>query len=157
MTVGKALKETLLNVEQVTVKANEDIEKGEVIYNDGSSFLAMPNTVTCCKAFIAMEAHVYSEETDHVIRAAQFGYMGVQKVAGVAVVKGDKAMISSTAGEVTKWTCGSSPWAGASSLWSETLYQNLQTALNQNCRVIGTFGEDAGSSVTVAKLWLGVY
>ena len=44
MAAGDILKEALLVIEAFTVKSNEDIEKGEIVYNDGNGILAAPNT-----------------------------------------------------------------------------------------------------------------
>ena len=101
MATGDILKEEGLVVEKFTVKANEDIEKGEIVHNDGNGILAAPNTVEG-PFFMALEAHDYSEETDHEILCAVRGYVECQKVSGSgASKKGQWVEISATAGEVT--------------------------------------------------------
>ena len=66
MAAGSILKEQLLVLEEFTVKTNEDIEKGEIVYNDGNGILAAPNTAI--GPFMkALNSHDYSEEDTHKV------------------------------------------------------------------------------------------
>ena len=148
MAAGGILKEQLLVIEEYTVKLNEDIEKGEIVYNDGNGILAAPNTVTG-PFMMALEAHDYSEETTHKITCAQMGCVEVQKVSGSGGgKKGQAVMISATAGEVTLSVKGDAPAAYAEA--------DMQTALDTNIAIVGTLREDAADTDTSAKIWLGM-
>jgi hypothetical protein len=148
MAAGGILKEQLLVIEEYTVKLNEDIEKGEIVYNDGNGILAAPNTVTG-PFMMALEAHDYSEETTHKITCAQMGCVEVQKVSGSGGgKKGQAVMISATAGEVTLFVKGDAPAAYAEA--------DMQTALDTNIAIVGTLREDAADTDTSAKIWLGM-
>jgi len=156
MAAGEIKKEALLVVEKVLVKASEDIEKGEVIYNDGNGFLAAPAGVDG-KLYVALESHDYSEESEHYIRAVAMGCVTVQKKAGTALKEGDLVIVSSTDGEVTKFIDYTDQvWGGASSYWTTTLYGNLQTAVDRVKGILGTVAEDAASAATQVTVWVGV-
>jgi hypothetical protein len=152
MAAGDILKEALLVVETFTVKADEDIEKGELCIDDGAGLIAATATLAVTgKAVMALEAHDYSEETDHEIDCVVTGYVDVQKVSGSgAARKGDKLMISATAGEVTKFVKGSAP--GGDSYVTAT----MQTALDTNAGVVGTAMEITIDGDTTQKMFLGV-
>ena len=133
MSAGDIVKESLLLVEEFTVKANEDIEKGEIVYNDGNGILAAPNTAKG-PFFVALEDHDYSEETSHEIRCAVYGIVEVQKATGAAIKKGQFVEISSTDGEVTVFDY-STPGN-----WYE---------------VVGVAMEDAAANDTTVKILIG--
>ena len=99
MTAGDIVKESLLVVEEFTVKANEDIEEGEIVWNDGNGILAAASTDKG-PFFMALEDHDYSEETTHGVRCVVSGFVEAQKKADQAVKKGQLVSISGTAGEV---------------------------------------------------------
>jgi len=99
MTAGDIVKEEGLIVEEFTVKANEDIEKGEVVWNDGNGILAASAGDTG-PFYVALEDHDYSEETTHKVRCVVRGMVKAQKKSGAAIKKGQFVEISSTAGEV---------------------------------------------------------
>ncbi|MGD2200497.1 MAG: hypothetical protein PVJ38_02555 [Candidatus Bathyarchaeota archaeon] len=135
MAAGDVLKEALLVVEGFTVKADEDIEEGEIVYNDGNGVLAAPNTAKG-PFMVALESHDYSEETTHTIRCIVSGCVETQKAtgAGSGGKQGRFVEISATAGEIQLFdytTPGS---------WYE---------------VVGELAEDAGDSNTTAKIWVG--
>jgi len=100
MTAGNIVKETGLIIEEFTVKANEDIEKGEAVYNDGNGILAATNTAKG-PFYVALEDHDYSAETTHKVRCVVRGQVKVQKASGAAVKKGQFVEISATVGEIT--------------------------------------------------------
>ena len=156
MTLGAVNREQLLVVEEVTVKASEDIEKGELIYNDGSGFLAMPNTVVNAKAYVALEDHDYSEKASHTITAALVGCVTVQKKTGTAVKKGQRLMVSSDVGEVTLFAKGDAPTGGASTYYTTAIEDGVQAALDTDIRIVGTCAADAVSDDTECKAWIGV-
>ena len=148
MAAGSILKEQLLVIEEYTVKLNEDIEKGELVYNDGNGILAAPNTATG-PFMMALEAHDYSEETSHKIVCVLMGCVEAQKVSGSGGgKKGQPVMISATAGEVTLFVKGDAP--------SSYIEADVQTALDTNIGIVGTLTEDAADADTTAKIWLGV-
>ena len=134
MAAGDILKEGLLVVEEFTVKADEDIEKGEIVYNDGNGILAA--TAGAKGPFmVALEAHDYSEETEHTVRCGVSGCFEAQKVSGSGGGKqGQFVEISGTAGE--------------SALWDYTTPGDWFD-------VVGEYAEDAEDTDTVAKIWLG--
>ena len=148
MAAGSILKEQLLVIEEYTVKTNEDIEKGEIVYNDGNGILAAPNTATG-PFMMALEAHDYSEETSHKITCVLVGCVEAQKVSGSGGgKKGQAVMISATAGEVTLFVKGDAPASYAEA--------DVQTALDTNIGIVGVLAEDAEDADTSAKIWLGV-
>jgi hypothetical protein len=148
MAAGGILKEQLLVIEEYTVKLNEDIEKGEIVYNDGNGIQAAPNTVTG-PFMMALKAHDYSEENTHKINCVKVGCVEVQKVSGSGGgKKGQAVMISATAGEVTLFEKGDAPASYAEA--------DMQTALDANISIVGTLQEDAADADTTAKIWLGV-
>lgn len=148
MTAGSILKEQLLVIEEYAVKANEDIEKGEIVYNDGNGMLAAPSTATG-PFMMALESHDYSEEDTHNIACVLVGCVECQKVSGSgAGKKGQAVMISGTAGEVTLFVKGDAP-----SSYNEA---NVQTALDTNIGVVGVLAAECLDADTTAKLWLGV-
>ena len=148
MAAGGILKEQLLVIEEFTVKASEDVEKGEIVYNDGNGILAAPNTAVG-PFMMAMEAHDYSEETSHKITCVLVGCVEAQKVSGSGGgKKGQAVMISATAGEVTLFVKGDAPASYAEA--------DVQTALDTNIGIVGTLAEDAEDADTSAKIWLGV-
>ena len=150
MTAGSILKEQLLVIEAYTVKTDEDIEKGELVYNAGDGILAAPNTANG-PFMMALEAHDYSEETTHKVACVLVGCVEAQKVSGSGGgKKGQPVMISATAGEVTLFVKGAAP---ASDTYATA---GMQTALDTNIRIIGTLSEDAADADTTAKIWLGV-
>lgn len=155
MAAGDILKEALMVVDAVTVKANEDIEIGEVIYNDGNGFLAAPNTVDEETFYIALETHDYSAESEHIIKALLMGCVEVQKVTG-AIKKGQKVMISSTDGAVTVYTGPDAPTGGVSTYYTTTIESGVQTALDASALLVGTCYEDAASGDATVKTWVGI-
>jgi len=150
MAAGDILKEALLVVETFTVKANEDIEKGELCVDDGAGIIAATAALAATgKAVMALEDHVYADETDHDIECVVVGFVEAQKVSGSgAARKGDKLMISATAGEVTKFVKGDAP-----ATYDEA---GVQTALDTNLGVVGTATEASVDGDTTQKMLLGV-
>jgi len=148
MAAGSILKEQLLVVEEFTVKADEDIEKGEIVYNDGNGILAAPNTAVG-PFMMALQDHDYSEETVHKVTCVVMGLVECQKVSGSGGgKKGQRVMVSATAGEVTLHVKGDAP--------ASYVEADVQTALDADLRVVGTLQADAADADTTAKVWLGV-
>jgi len=134
MAAGDILKEQLLVIEEFTVKTNEDIEKGEIVYNDGNGILAATNTAKG-PFIVALEAHTYASSTTHKVRCGVSGCFEVQKVSGSGGgKKGQFVEVSGTAGEVA--------------LFDYTTPGNWYD-------VVGEFQEDAADADTTAKVWLG--
>jgi len=147
MAAGDILKEEGLIVEEFTVKLNEDIEKGEIVYNDGNGVLAAPNTVTG-PFYVALKDHDYSAESTHKVRCVVQGAVVAQKVSGSGGGKqGQGVMLSATAGEVTLFVDPDAPAAYAEA--------DVQTALNRTLQRLGILLEDAADADTTAKIWLG--
>jgi len=150
MAAGDILKEALLVVEEFTIKANEDIEKGELVVDDGAGIIVASAALAAAgKAMMALEAHDYSEETDHDINCVVVGYVEAQKVTGSgAARKGDKLMISGTAGEVTKFVKADAPAAYAEA--------TIQANYDLNLGVVGTAIAITLDATTTQKMLLGV-
>ncbi len=128
MTSGDIVKEGLLVVEEFTVKANEDIEKGEVVYNDGNGILAA-SAGAKGPFMVALEAHDYSEETVHKVRCVV-----AQKKSGNAVKEGQYVEVSSTDGELDIWD---------------------YTTPGDWFDVVGEAAKDAADTATEAAVWVG--
>ncbi len=151
MAAGDILYETGLFVKKFTVKANEDIEKGELCYDDGNGVLAATATSAAGgKVIMALEAHDYSEETQHEISCVVRGFVEAQKISGSGAANAlDKLAISATAGEVTKFVKGTAPGADT---YATT---GMQTALDTNLAVIGHAVEASLDVDTTQKMFLG--
>jgi hypothetical protein len=150
MAVGDIIKTEGLVIEEVTVKANEDIEKGEFVCNDGNGFLAATAALAALnQPYVALEDHDYSEAINHKIRVGVKGVFEVQKKAntsGYAVVKGNKLTISSTAGE-----CQAFAAADVTATVNETTVEAANLA---NLAAFGEAYEDATSAATSVKVRL---
>jgi len=160
MAVGDILKEALLVVETFTVKANEDIELGELVCDDGSGNGILAATAALAvaeKVYMALEAHVYADETSHTIECVVVGFVEAQKISASGLaIKGDKLMISGTAGEVTKFVKGDPPTGGVSTYYTSTIEAGIQTALDVNAGIVGTAMETSTDAELTQKMLLGV-
>lgn len=150
MAAGDILKTAGLIVETFTVKSNEDIEKGELCTEDGAGIVAATAALAAdAKCVMALEDHDYSEETDHEIECVVMGWVEVQKVSGSgAAKKGQKLMISGTAGEVTLFVKADAPAA-----YDEA---QIQANLDLNLGVCGIAMEASIDADTTQKMFLGV-
>lgn len=147
MAAGSIVKGQLLVVEKLTVKLNEDIEKGEVVYSDGNGILAATSAATG-PFFLALASHDYSEESTHEVECVVVGCVEAQKATGIAVKKGQAVAVSATAGELTLFTKGDAP---------ETYVEaDVQTALDTDRARVGVAQADAASGDTTVKVWMGV-
>lgn len=133
MAVGDIVKEAGLIIEEFTVKANEDIEKGEIVWNDGNGILAA-SAGDKGPFYVALEDHDYSEETTHKVRCVVQGFVEVQKKSGNAIKKGQFVEVSSTDGEVDIFD-----YSTPGDWWD----------------VVGVAMEDAASGDTTIKIWIG--
>ncbi len=148
MAAGDYLKTKDLEIETVTIKSGEDIEKGEFVCNDGSGWLAATAALAVISPpKVALAAHTYANETVHAIQIGVKGVFEAQKVSGSgAAKKGQKLMISATPGECTLFVKGD---AGASPTQS-----TINAALDKNA---GSFGEayaDSADADTTQKIRL---
>lgn len=135
MAAGEILKEANLVVEEFTVKANEDVEKGEIVWNDGNGILAA-SAGDKGPFFMVLEAHDYSEETAHRVRCVVSGCVECQKVSGSGGgKKGQFVEVSGTDGEVALFD-----YSTPGDWWD----------------VVGELEEDAADADATAKIWLGV-
>jgi hypothetical protein len=135
-------------IEKVTVKEDEDIEKGEFVCNDGNGFLAATAALAALsKPGVALDAHDYSEETVHTIRVLFEGIVEAQKKANSgAVYKGNKLTISSTAGECQVFAAGDV---------TGTVNEGTVEAANLvNLAAFGQAWEDAATAATSLKVKL---
>ena len=164
MAVGQILREALLHIETFTVKASEDIEKGELVCDDGSGNGIVAATAALAvaeKVMMALVAHVYATEEaagrDHDIECVVTGFVEAQKIsqAGLAQ-KGDKLMISGTAGEVTKFVKGDPPTGGVSTHYTTVIEAGIQTALDVNAGIVGVATEVSTDADVTQKMLLGV-
>jgi hypothetical protein len=111
MAAGDILKEANLVIETFPVKTGESIELGELAVDDGAGLIAAtPALAAAGKCVMALEASVAAVPA--TIEAVVVGHVDVQKVSGSgAARKGDKLMVSGTAGEVTLFVKGTMPAA----------------------------------------------
>ena len=101
MSAGDILREEDLIVEALTVKSGEDIEKGEICFNDGAGMIAASiSTTVLGPYYMALVDHDYSAESTHVIGFVKKGFVEVQKSGATAILEGEYVEIGSTAGEV---------------------------------------------------------
>ena len=152
MAVGDILKEALLVIETFTVKLNEDIEKGELVCDDGAGGGIVAATAALAvaeKVYMALKAHVYADETVHTIECVVVGYVEVQKVSGSGLaIQGDKLMISATAGAVTKFV--------AAVVADPLTVAGVQANFNTNAGVVGTAMNTTTDAGVTQKMLLGV-
>lgn len=157
-TAGEIYLESLMRTKQFTVKADEDIERGELVCDDGSGNGLVAATAALAvqqKCYVALEAHDYSAESYHKIMVIEVGYVVVQKATGTAIKEGNKLVVSSTAGEITVFTKGDAPTGGVSTYYTTTIETNIQAAIDDNAGVIATAQEDAASATTTIRILLG--
>ena len=147
MAAGDIHRTQELVADVVTVKANEDIELGELVVNDGNGYLAATAALAALnRPAVALKAHDYSEESNHKITIGVHGVFTVQKKAGAAIVKGNKLMISSTAGEVQAFAAGD--------VTSSVSEATVEAANLVNLGAFGECYEDAASDATTVKIRL---
>jgi hypothetical protein len=154
MTLGDyGLKSALLVVEKMTMKSNTDAVKGKLYADDGAGLvLATAALAAVAKVVMANEDHDYSEEVDHDISVTVVGLVECAKVAGSGLArKGDKIMISATAGECTKFVKGIVSQANTFATATD------QAAIDTNLGRIGTAYETSADADTTQKMWLGVF
>jgi len=157
LVAGDILHEQLMVVEKCLVKENEDIEKGEVVYNGGDGWLAAPNTLCGTKHGVALVAHDYSAVSYHYIQVLFFGCIVVQKIAGTAIDKGQYVTVGATAGEVTLFVCGDPPTGSSSTYYTTTIEAGILQAIKDNLRYVGVCDEDAASGAILVKVWVGMH
>jgi hypothetical protein len=146
MTAGDTCKENF-EIEEVTVKENEDIEQGEMLVNDGNGFLAATAALAALSTpVVAIDSHDYSEESTHKIRVGVKGVFEVQKKSGSAIYKNNKLTISSTAGEVQVFAM-----ADVTATVNES---TVEAALLANQAAFGECYEDAADTDTTVKIRL---
>jgi len=150
MAAGDIILTAGMVVKKVTVKANEDIELGELVVNDGNGFLAATAALAALSnPGVALEAHDYSEATVHTISVLFKGVVEAQKKAdtsGYAVYAGNKLTISATAGEAA-------PFA-MTDVTSSVTETTVEAAMLANQACFGTVYEDSASAATTVKVIL---
>lgn len=103
MAAGDIVKTHAFSVEKVAVDTDEDIAAGEVINDIGGTGFEQADAGSKGPFMVALEAHDYSEETTHEIKALFSGIVKVKKATGSAISKGRFVEVSTTAGAVTEW------------------------------------------------------
>jgi hypothetical protein len=148
MTVGDIIRTGDLVIDEVTVKANEDIELGEMVVDDGNGYLAATAALAALsKPYVALDAHDYSEESVHTIRVGVKGVFEVQKTASNgAIRKGNKLTLDSTAGEVKVFSM-----ADVTATVNET---TVEAALLANQAAFGEAYENVLTAATSVKIRL---
>jgi hypothetical protein len=153
MTAGDILKESGLVVEGFTIKASEDIEKGELCYDDGNGLLAATAAAAAVtKVVMALESRVYATDTTnnagHIVSCVVQGFVIAQKVSGSgAANKLDKLMISGTAGEVAKFVVGD--------VTATVNQSTANAAALVNLNVVGFATKLSASGDVVQEMFLG--
>jgi len=137
-----------LVVDEVTVKTNEDIELGEFVVDDGNGYLAATAALAALsKPCVALEAHDYSETTNHKIRVLRRGVVEAQKKANSGdVFSGNKLMISSTAGECQVFAAGD--------VTSTVTEATIEAAMLVNLGAFGEANANAATADTTVKVRL---
>jgi len=156
MAAGDILKEALLVIETFPVKAATTIAKGDLVIDDGAGLVpATAALAVAGKVMMALEASVAAVPA--TIECVVVGYVEAKKVSGSgAARKGDKLMISATAGAVTKFVAGDAPTGGVSTYYTTTIEAGVQTALDTNAGVVGTAMATTLDAGTTQKMLLGV-
>ena len=153
MAAGDILKTAGLIVEGFTIKASEDIEKGELCYDDGNGLLAATATVAAItKCVMALETRVYATDTTnahaHTVPCVVKGFVIAQKVSGSgAASKLDKLMISGTAGEVAKFVAGD--------VTGTVNQSTANAAALVNLNVVGFATKASASGDLVQEMYIG--
>ena len=159
MTLGDIFNTQGLKKRKFTMKANTDAVRGKLYCDDGSGgglVLATAALAVSNKVVMAYEDHDYSECAEHEVDCVEQGYVAAAKVSGSgAAAQGNKVMLSATAGEVTKFTAGDAPAGGASTYYTTTIEDGLQTALNTNVGAVGYAVAASLDADTTQKMWLG--
>ena len=154
MAAGDILKEANLVIESFTVKADEDIEKGELCVDDGAGIVAATAALAAeGKVVMALEDPVYATVEaaggSHVIECVVIGHVDAQKISGSGAARpGDKLMISGTAGEVTLFVKGV-----VTATYDEA---EVNAALDTNLGVCGISLEVTENADITQKMFLGV-
>jgi len=148
MAVGDILKEALLVVETFPVKAATSIAKGALVVDDGAGLISATAALAAAgKAMMALEASVAAVPA--TIKCVIVGFVEAQKVAASgAARKGDKLMISATAGAVTKFVKADAPAAYAEA--------TIQANYDLNLGVVGIATADTADAAVTQKMLLGV-
>ncbi len=150
MAVGDILKEALLVVETFPVKAGASIAKGELVVDDGAGIVVATAALAAAgKAMMALKASVAAVPA--TIECVVVGFVEAKKVAAAgAARKGDKLMVSATAGAVTKFVKGAMPAADT--------YNTVaaQAAVDKNLGVVGTATYTSADADATQKMLLGV-
>ena len=159
MTLGDIFNIQGLKKRKYTMKANTDALRGKLYCDDGSGgglVLATAALAVANKVVMAYEDHDYSECSEHEVDCVEQGYVEAAKVSGSgAAAQGNKIMLSATAGEVTKFAAGDAPAGGASTYYTTTIEDGVQTALNANAGAIGHAVTASLDADTTQKMWLG--
>ena len=148
MAAGDILKEALLVVETFPVKAGASIAKGELVVDDGAGIVVATAALAAAgKAMMALMASVAAVPA--TIQCVVVGFVEAKKVAATgAARKGDKLMVSGTAGAVTKFVKADAPAAYAEA--------TIQANYDLNLGVVGTATETTLDATTTQKMLLGV-
>jgi hypothetical protein len=142
----------LVNLDQALfvaqVKRSIYGKAGFEIVKDGNGILAATAALAVVgKVMMATEDHDYSEESTHEINCVVNGCVEAQKVSGSgAAKKGQKLMISATAGECTLFVKGD--------VTATVNQSTANAALDKNAGAFGAASADSADAETTQKLWL---
>ncbi|MCW4048276.1 MAG: hypothetical protein NWE89_00935 [Candidatus Bathyarchaeota archaeon] len=150
MAAGDILKEEGLHIETFDIQASEDIRKGELVVDDATGLIAASAALAAeGKVMMAMKDHIYADETVHTMQCVVIGYVEVIKVEGSGLArKGDKLMVSATAGEVTKFVK-----AVVDATPDQT---NLQANFDLNLGIVGVAMKISTDAEVTQEMFLGV-
>lgn len=156
MAVGSILKEQLLATTELTVKLDEDIRLGELVCDDGAGAGLVAATAALIAdgmtVYMSTEEHVYADEEllgdDHRIVCVEVGYVEVIKKTGNDIYKGNRVIVSATAGEADIWAA---PASGAT-------YDQAAEQANYDIMmgIIGRCAENCLDADVTMKILLGV-
>jgi hypothetical protein len=151
MTLGDVLKLKEAIIEQFTVKASGDIVKGNLYCDDGSGgglVIATAALAATNKVVMALEDHDYSETSYHVISCLTRGKCIAAKVSGSGLAaKGNKLMISGTAGAVGKFVVGD--------VTGTVNQSTANAAALVNLNVVGYATKTSTDAEVVQEMYLG--
>lgn len=147
MAQGDILKTTGLIVETMPVKTGTTIVKGTLVCDDGAGIVpATAALAAVTRCYMAIEGSVAADPA--TVECVVYGCVEVAKVSAAgAARKGQKLMVSATAGAVTKFTPGD-----VTATVSEA---TVEAANLVNLGVVGEAYESSVAGDATQKMWLG--
>lgn len=162
MTQGDILKEQGLIVQKFTIKADTDITRGMLYYDDGAGLIVVTAALSALsKVVMATETHVYATDTTdgvpHTVPCVVKGHVIAAKVTSGGVVPIlSKLVISATSGKVGIFAAGTGGGAGsASTYYTSAVAAAILTSELVNLEVIGYATAASADADTVQEMFLG--